>query len=158
MVEIPDSLECLFTTTLKEQNGSYTFEVPHIEFEEGSLTAGETYRVVLLEGPESPTSSTSSTSTQSQPDEQAPPVESGDIREVTIESLGDQGDGIAKVERGYVVIVPGARPGDEVTVEIENARQNVAFAEIRESDSTSGNETSRESGEMVAAEIPDDDE
>ena len=135
MVEIPDTLECLFTTSLEEQNGSYTLEVPRSEIEEGSITAGETYRVVLLEGPESPTSSTS---TQSQPDEQAPPVESGDIREVTIESLGDQGDGIAKVERGYVVIVPGARPGDEVTVEIENARQNVAFAEIRESDPITG--------------------
>ena len=130
MVEIPDTLECLFSTPLEEQNGSYTIEVPRRELEEGSLTAGETYRVVLLEGPELPTSSTS---TQSHPDEQAPPVESGDIREVTIESLGDQGDGIAKVERGYVVIVPGARPGDEVTVEIETARHNVAFAEIHDS-------------------------
>ena len=35
-------------------------------------------------------------------------VESGDIHEVTIESLGD---GIAKIDCGYVVIVPGTRPG-----------------------------------------------
>ena len=154
MVEIPDTLECLFTTSLEEQNGSYTIEVPRSEIEEGSLTAGETYRVVLLEGPESPKSSTS---IQSQPDEQAPPVESGDIREVTIESLGDQGDGIAKVERGYVVIVPGARPGDEVTVEVENARQNVAFAEIHDTDPTIGDETSRELGETIAGDAADDD-
>jgi len=53
---------------------------------------------------------------------------------VTIESLGDQGDGIAKIDRGYVVIVPGTRPDDEVTVEIENARENVAFARVRDDD------------------------
>ena len=155
MVEIPDSLKCLFTTPLEEQNGSYTIEVPRSELEEGSLTAGETYRVVLLESSESPTSSTS---TQSQPDEQAPPVESGDIREVTIESLGDQGDGIAKVERGYVVIVPGARPGDEVTVEIRETRENVAFADIQEPDSMSEDGMSLESGETIADEAPDDDD
>ena len=76
------------------------------------------------------------------PTQQSPPVESGDTREVTIESLGDQGDGIAKIDRGYVVIVPGTRPDDEVTVEIENARENVAFARVRddnrESDESSG--------------------
>ena len=155
MVEIPDTLECLFTTSLEEQNGSYTIEVPRSELEKGSITAGETYRAVLLEGPES---STPSTPTQSQPDEQAPPVESGDIREVTIEALGDQGDGIAKVERGYVVIVPGARHGDEVTIEIRETRQNVAFAEIRESESTIGDETSRESGETIGDGAADDDE
>ena len=45
---------------------------------------------------------------------------------MTIESLGDQGDGITKIDRGYVVIVPGTRPDDKVTVEIEN----VAFARV----------------------------
>jgi predicted RNA-binding protein with TRAM domain len=53
---------------------------------------------------------------------------------VTIETVGDQGDGIAKVERGYVVIVPGAQPGDQPTVEIEQVQENVAFASIIDSD------------------------
>lgn len=155
MIEIPDNLECLFTTSLEEQNGSYSIEVPRSEIEEGSVTVGETYRVAVLEGSES---SSSSISTQSKPDEQRPPVESGDVREVTIESLGDQGDGIAKVECGYVVIVPGARPGDEVTVEIENARENVAFAAIHEFDSMTGGETPPESGETIADEAVDGDD
>ena len=62
------------------------------------------------------------------------------MREVTIETIGDQGDGIAKVERGYVVIVPEAEPGDEVTVEITQARENLAFAQVRdeETEDTSG--------------------
>jgi predicted RNA-binding protein with TRAM domain len=49
---------------------------------------------------------------------------------VTIESVGDQGDGIAKVERGYVVIVPDGQPGQQPTVEIDTVRQNVSFATI----------------------------
>lgn len=52
------------------------------------------------------------------------------MREVTIESLGDKGDGIAKVERGYVVIIPETDPDDEVTVEIEQVRDTVAFARV----------------------------
>ena len=40
------------------------------------------------------------------------------------------------------MIVPGTRPDDEVTVEIENARENVAFARVRndnpDSDESSG--------------------
>lgn len=64
-----------------------------------------------------------------------PPVDEGEVRDVTIETVGDQGDGIAKVERGYVVIVPGAQPGDEPTVEIEQVQENVAFARIVDSDS-----------------------
>jgi predicted RNA-binding protein with TRAM domain len=59
-----------------------------------------------------------------------PPVTEGERRTVTIETLGDEGDGIAKVERGYVVIVSDAEPGDSVTVEITNVRENVSFASI----------------------------
>jgi predicted RNA-binding protein with TRAM domain len=58
-----------------------------------------------------------------------PPVEQGDVRSVTIDTLGDQGDGLARVERGFVVIVPGTQPGDRVDVEITDVRQTVAFAE-----------------------------
>ena len=63
-----------------------------------------------------------------------PPVKEGEVRNVTIETVGDQGDGIAKVERGYVVIVSGAQPGDEPTIEIEQVQKNVAFASVVDSD------------------------
>ena len=58
-----------------------------------------------------------------------PPVEEGEVREVTIEATGDQGDGIAKVDQGYVIIVPGGYPGETLSVEIETVRPNVAFAQ-----------------------------
>jgi predicted RNA-binding protein with TRAM domain len=57
-------------------------------------------------------------------------VEIGDTREVEIESLGDQGDGIARIDRGYVIIVPDTGVGDHVTVRIEETKENVAFAEV----------------------------
>ena len=63
-------------------------------------------------------------------DSDGPPVSEGERRTVTIETLGDEGDGIAKVERGYVVIVSDAEPGDTVTVEITNVRENVSFGSI----------------------------
>jgi len=71
---------------------------------------------------------TTATTTRADPD--GPPVTEGERRTVTIETLGDEGDGIAKVERGYVVIVSDAEPGDSVTVEITNVRENVSFASI----------------------------
>jgi len=51
------------------------------------------------------------------------------VRTVSIDTLGDQGDGIAKVERGFIVIVPGTKPGDRVEVEITDVKETVAFAE-----------------------------
>ena len=147
MVEIPNRLECLFSTSIDQQGDSYRIEIPRSELGEGTITAGETYRVAIVSG----TPRSEDAETRQQPDtasasdgptQQEPPVEPGDIREVTIESLGDQGDGIAKIDHGYVVIVPDTRPDDEVTVEIENVRENVAFARVREdnreSDESSG--------------------
>ena len=133
MVEISERMECLYSGSVEQHGESYRIEVPQNEMQNGSVVAGETYRVAILSteqtGEESNSPSQSSSNT-SESTTQSPPVEQGDKRTLTIESVGDQGDGIAKVERGYVVIVPGARPDDEVEVEIQNARENVAFAEV----------------------------
>ena len=129
MVEIPDSLRSLFTARVEERGGRYVVEIPESEIEHGAATPAETYRVAILP----PAESTSTTETASSETDQGPPdppVDEGEVREVTIESVGDQGDGIAKVERGYVVIVPDARPGDQPRVEIEQVKQNVAFARV----------------------------
>lgn len=136
MVEIPDRLQCLFAASIEHDDDVYRIEVPRAEIEQGGLTNGETYRVGVLSqtGSQMSTSSDGGSQQETAPaddSDQAPPVEEGALLSVEIETLGDQGDGIAKIDRGYVVIVPGAKPGDEVTVEIQNARENVAFAEIR---------------------------
>ena len=141
MVEIPDQLECLFSASVTDTGDSYSIEVPQNELDAGTIAAGETYRVVILEDtepaesddPQDGSSKNSTTSATPQP-----PISQGEIREVTIETLGDQGDGIAKIERGYVLIVPGARPDDEVTVEITDVRENFAFTSVHDDSDTAG--------------------
>lgn len=136
MVEIPDSLRSLFTATVEEHDDRYYIEIPDSEVEHEAATPGETYRIAVLpDGSDSEPVTTATVETtdddvgnrEPQPE---PPVDEGEVRTVEIESVGDQGDGIAKVERGYVVIVPGAEPGEQPTVEIEQVKQNVAFAEV----------------------------
>jgi predicted RNA-binding protein with TRAM domain len=140
MVEISDSLRSVFSAQIEERDGSYMLDVPASEIEHDALAADETYRVAILKS-ESSTSQKSqeeqpqSTAQQPTPTSDGPPVDEGEIRDVTIETTGDQGDGIAKVERGYVVIVPGGEPGDELSIEIEQVKENVAFASIVEPDS-----------------------
>jgi predicted RNA-binding protein with TRAM domain len=132
MVEIPDSLRSLFTARVEERGGRYLIEVPQSEIEHEAALPGETYRVAILPTPEQATESRDTPTDTSDRDAGPPdpPVDEGEVRDVTIESVGDQGDGIAKVERGYVVIVPDAKPGDQPTVEIEQVKENVAFARV----------------------------
>ncbi len=134
MVEIPDSLRSLFTATVEERDDTYVIEVPKSEIENEAARPGRTYRVAVLpHASETVTESSepeSAVETDSDPGPPEPPVDEGERRQVTIESVGDQGDGIAKVERGYVVIVPGARPGDRPTIEIDQVKENVAFATV----------------------------
>ena len=129
MIEIPDRLESLFTGSIEEDDDSYRVEVPQDALDLGTVSVGETYRVAILGDSQPSESQQEQPSVESEP---TPPVSSGDVREVTIETLGDQGDGIAKIERGYVLIVPGARPDDEVTVEITQVRENFAFTAVHE--------------------------
>lgn len=140
MVEIPDSLRSLFTATVEENDGTYHIEVPKSEIEHDAAVPGKTYRIAVLPHTEQPERELSTDEELSQRDREpgppAPPVDEGEVRDVTIESVGDQGDGIAKVERGYVVIVPEAKPGDEPTVRIEEVKENVAFATVIETETS----------------------
>lgn len=131
-MEIPDRLQTLFSATIEEQGDSYVVEVPEREVSLGELQAGETYRVAIL--PSRSTDEATETNTDSQPEQsrQTPPVEEGEQRTVEIESLGDQGDGIARIERGFVVIIPNTEPTERVTAEITDVSENVAFAEVVE--------------------------
>ena len=63
-------------------------------------------------------------------DPDGPSVAEGEVREMAIKSLGEQGDGIAKVDQGYVVIVPDAHPGDKPTIRIDRTQDTTAFASV----------------------------
>ena len=136
-MELSDTLQTLYTATVEQDDGTYQITVPKREVVTGTLAEGETYRVALMSTSASDTEATDTTEiTQSaeyadhQQEYDGPPVEEGEQRDVEIENIGDQGDGIAKVERGYVVIVPETSVGDRVTVEMQQVRENVAFADV----------------------------
>ncbi|MGB9934102.1 TRAM domain-containing protein [Haloarcula amylolytica] len=129
-MDIPPQLRCLFAGTVEERNDSYVIEVPKQELQTGSLQAGAMYRVALLSYSTDSDSTQNRTQSESKPRSQTPPVNEGEQRTVDIEDLGDQGDGLARVERGFVVIVPDTEVGERVTVEITDVGENVAFAEV----------------------------
>ncbi|QKY19668.1 TRAM domain-containing protein [Halolamina sp. CBA1230] len=131
-MEISEQLRCLFSATVEEQDGSYVVEVPEQEIQLGDLQAGDTYRVAVL--PSRSTEVADDTDAESEREQatQLPPVEEGEQRTVEIEDIGEQGDGITRVERGFVVIVPDTEQGERVTVTITDVSQNVAFADVVE--------------------------
>ena len=49
--------------------------------------------------------------------QRSPPVREGEHYDVRIESLGREGDGIAKVEN-FVVIVPNTQVGDNIKIRV----------------------------------------
>jgi predicted RNA-binding protein with TRAM domain len=136
-LEISDKLLCLFSADVTIEDDKYVVEVPRREIETGSVEPGETYRVALIsdDSDSSMQSSDSETETSSSvPSEPQPPVEEGEVRYVEVEDIGKQGDGIARVERGYVIIVPDAEIGERVKVEITEVKSNFAVGEIIDED------------------------
>ena len=56
-----------------------------------------------------------------------PPVSEGQTIDVLIESVGDKGDGVAKVQ-GFVIFVAGTKKGETCKIQITRVSTNVAFA------------------------------
>jgi predicted RNA-binding protein with TRAM domain len=133
-MEIPQRLRCLFSATVEDQDDSYVIRIPTDEIQLGSIQQDETVRVAVL--PSQTQSSTDEEINKSrqepQQDSPKPPVEEGETRTVEIEDIGDQGDGLTRVERGFVVIVPDTDQGERVTVEVTDVQENVAFATVVE--------------------------
>ncbi len=126
-MEISDQLLCLFSASVDDEEDRYTIEVPAREIETGEIEPGETYRVAVIAPGDGP--ATPEFDEERHPE---PPVGEGETRYVEIEDIGKQGDGIARVERGYVIIVPGAEIGDRVKIEIAEVKSNFAVGEIIE--------------------------
>jgi predicted RNA-binding protein with TRAM domain len=131
-VEISDKLLCLFNAEVREEDDSYVVQVPKREVETGAVDPGEVYRVALISRVAEATEGEDARSAPS--DGPQPPVEIGELRYVEIEDIGKQGDGIARVERGYVIIVPGAEVGEQVKIEVTEVKSNFAVGEIVDDD------------------------
>lgn len=123
-MEISSKLLCLFSADISQTGDEYVVEVPRREVESGAVEPGESYRVALVAAGDRP-------APDDHPrDEPQPPVEPGEIRYVEIEDIGKQGDGIARVERGYVIIVPGSEVDDRVKIEVTEVKSNFAVGEV----------------------------
>ena len=134
-LEISEKLLCLFSAEITDEGDRHVVEIPQREVDTGSVEAGETYRVALIKADDAGTDEEAPAQPSSAPSsEPQPPVEPGEIRYVEIEDIGKQGDGIARVERGYVIIVPGAEIGERVKVEVSEVKSNFAVGEIIEGD------------------------
>ena len=59
---------------------------------------------------------------------QSPPVSQGQEVDVLVESVGDKGDGVAKV-KGFVVFIPGTSKGEAIRIRIKKVMKSVAFGE-----------------------------
>jgi predicted RNA-binding protein with TRAM domain len=137
-MEIPEQLACLYTAELTKTEEGYTLSVPAREIEQGSIDLEETVRVAVLSKSDGTTETAETTGTtaatqqgdEPTPSQPEPPVSEGETRVVEIEDVGDQGDGITRVERGYVVIVPETDEGETVEIRIETVQPNVAFGTV----------------------------
>jgi predicted RNA-binding protein with TRAM domain len=130
-MNIPEQLSCLFTAEVQAQDDSYTIEIPKNEIETGYANLGNNYRVAVLTSP-TESSDTVEPSPDTSQDSQQPPVTEGETRTVEIEDIGDQGDGITRVERGFVIIVGDTEKGEQVRIKIDTVQENVAFATVVE--------------------------
>lgn len=145
-MEIPETLLTMFSAEIEMRAGTPVITLPEQELQLGELEADETYRIAVLTqaGGADDTAPTSQKSGHADRDRQRPhdasepPVEEGDLCEIEIEDIGEQGDGIARVGPGYIVFVPDTDIGDRVTAEITNTQENFAFAEVVEEEPLSG--------------------
>lgn len=120
-----NDLLAMFSAEIERSNGEYVITIPDRELEVGELDAGAVYRFGVMK----PTSGRSSGSKDGGSERAGPPVDEGDVLEVEIDSKGEEGDGIAYVEGGYVVFVPNTTIGEHVTVEVVSVGPRFARAE-----------------------------
>jgi|SRR3989338_1511369 len=80
------------------------------------------------------------------------PVKVGEELDVTIEAVGEKGDGIAK-KNGFVLFIPGVKQGEQVKIKVTKVLKKVGFAEVVGKGASS--ETSEEgSGDESFEEAP----
>lgn len=132
MMEISKRILCLFSGQVGKRDSSYIIEIPTHELTRGDINENNIYRVAVVTAASSRENERESKShhDRSDMDRLEPPVSEGEHVTVEIEDIGDKGDGIARVERGFVVIVPDTELHERVTVTITDVRENLAFSEV----------------------------
>lgn len=134
MTEDTDAVACRYTAQVDTDSDGYHIPVPDAEVEFGPLSTNGAYRVTIehVDG-QSQREGGDHRADQAQTATEEPggqaPVREGERLNVEIEDLGQQGDGIARVGPGYVLIVPGSDIDDQLTVEVQQVTPSFGFAE-----------------------------
>lgn len=115
-------LACKYTARIESDSNGYVVKIPDREIDYGPLQPGQTVRVGIEHVKEGSATSTDGS--------QTPPVSEGERYTVEIEDIGERGDGIARIDQGYVLIVPDTELGEEVKVKVTQVNPNYGFAEV----------------------------
>lgn len=154
-MDIDDSLQALFTSEIVQIDGDYYVRVPDGEVDLGQLQRGDTVRVGITDGIDTSNARSQEVQKGRRRDRSSrrkgqsndAPVDEGDHYDVEVKDTGEQGDGITHID-GFVIIIPGAKEGDELRIEIQKVLDSFAIAEPVEDDS---NAESDDTAEAVAA-------
>ncbi len=82
-----------------------------------------------------------------------PPVKVGEELDVTIEAVGEKGDGIAK-KNGFVLFIPGVKEGQQVHIRVTKVLRKVGFAEVATPGAAPAAEAPAEETESFGEEAP----
>jgi len=82
-----------------------------------------------------------------------PPVKVGEELDVSIDAVGEKGDGIA-TKNGFVLFVPGVKVGDKVRIRVTKVLSKVGFAEVITGSESSSEESGESSEEAPVEEAP----
>lgn len=134
MLRIPDKLESIYKVrATRNQDGTLTVEIPEVVDSNLDIEDGELLQVALFSTENNPTEFGVSNAGRSEnghiPDSSDTPVDEGEKREVEVTEKGDKGDGIAKIDDGFVLIVPDADVGEIHRVEVTRVDNRFAFSE-----------------------------
>lgn len=129
-MRLSEEIRCIFSGRIQQRDNRSIIEVPEREITVGGLSEGGVYRIGLFPPADGRQSSQQGVEQTNQRGAREPPVEDGETLEVEIEDIGEQGDGIARIDSGYVVFVSNTTLNERVTVEITDARETMAFAEV----------------------------
>jgi len=86
-----------------------------------------------------------------------PPVTVGEELDVSIDAVGEKGDGIA-TKNGFVLFVPGVKVGDKVRIRVTKVLSKVGFAEVITGSASSSEGSDESSEEAPAEEAPAEEE
>jgi len=137
MTQTGTDLRCLFSGKIRrDSNGDFVVTIPTTEIDHGPIQPGNCHQIGIFDEVDAEPGAFQGRSRDPDgpaaqgPPSGEPPVEEGEELTVKIEGKGEEGDGVAKVPPGYVIMVPETEVGEEVKIQVTATRENVGFGTV----------------------------